>query len=119
LIEVDELIMETLDDLPCRVFKYRAVTKDPTYIVFYIWNEHDIFYADDDPIGTASMITVSIYSDDEAKPLVKLVKTKLRGAGFSIVSSHSVYNEETDRIQNIIEISCEDINSPEANFDHE
>ena len=111
--EVDKLIMKTLNSLPesfkCDVFKYRAVTEASTYIVFNIWNEHDLFYAGDEPIGTQSMIAVNIYSDDENKKLICCVKSKLRKAGFSIISTQSIFNDETERIQTIIELLYEDL----------
>jgi len=109
MIEVDELIVKTLKPLKYPVFKFKAITKEPTYIVFYIWNESEMFHAGDKPFGEATRATVNIYSDDENKKLVKAVKLKLRKAGFSIIGSHSVFNDETDRIQNIIEILYEDL----------
>jgi hypothetical protein len=111
MIEIDELIVKSLKRLPgeVQVFKHRAVTEESTYVVFYVWNERDFLYAGNEPIGAVAKATVNVYSDDEEKKLVKSIRGKLRKAGFSIDGKQEFYNEETERIQIIIEISYEDL----------
>lgn len=106
---MDELIEETMKDLPCPIFKYRALNvKEPTYIVYYIWSDVDTEFAGDEAIMSAAKATVSIYSPREEKLLIKEVKARLRKAGFYVSNNYGVYSQETGRIQTIIEIQYED-----------
>lgn len=108
MVEVDRLIFRTLKTLKCEVFKFRAVTDEPVYIVYYIWNERDDKFAGDAPMGGTAMATVSIYSFEEEKKLAQAVRSKLRKAGFSILGTQEVFNDDTGRVQTIIEIMYED-----------
>ena len=107
MVEVDELIEKTLEETEYPVFEYRAITKDPTYIVYYIWSKKDVEFADDMAIMYEVRATVNVYTPKKDKPLINLITTKLDEAGFAIINNYGVYSSETGRIQTIIEIMYE------------
>jgi hypothetical protein len=88
------LIIDTLQDLaPTDYLKYRG--SETTYITFFEYNQNGALNADDEELYANHSYQVDIFSKGNYLTLIKQVKERLKGIGFTRTFETEFFENDT------------------------
>jgi hypothetical protein len=91
---MNALIINTLNDLaPTAYLKYRG--SETTYITFFEYNQNGALSADDEELYANHSYQVDIFSKGNYINLIREVKSKLKGIGFTRTFETEFYENDT------------------------
>jgi hypothetical protein len=105
---VNELVANALSELNLPVYADYADAGSGEYIVFNYADERPVIYADDDDIADATEIQVHYYVRGKSCLPVKTAMRKLlKQAGFTIIATTQLYEDDTKYTHVIVECKIE------------
>lgn len=94
-MSLNSLIINTLAPTGVPVEFQNYGGSQTTYITFFEYNQQGDLHGDDEELNTRYSLQVDIWSQGNYIPLVKQVKTLLKGIGFIRNSETEFYEKDT------------------------
>lgn len=101
-MSLNQLILNTLADIGAPVAFQNYTGNESTYIRFFEYDQGAELEADDEEIYTGHYVHLDIFSPGNYLPLVKVVKRKMKQAGFVKNAETEMYEEETKLFHKVL-----------------
>lgn len=107
-MSLNKLIIDTLKPIGIPVALLTYTGTATTYITFFKYNEIGEVFAEDTEQETRHSIQIDVWSKGNYVDVVKQVKKLLKEQGFSRVTAHELYEDDTKIFHKVIRFYYDD-----------
>ncbi|ETT84174.1 hypothetical protein MKZ08_08470 [Viridibacillus sp. FSL R5-0477] len=107
-MSLNKLIIDTLKPIGIPVALLTYTGTATTYITFFQYNEMGVVFAEDSEQETRHSIQIDVWSKGNHVDVVKQVKKLLKEQGFSRVTAHELYEDDTKIFHKVMQFYYDD-----------